>query len=478
MTRRLAVPCLLAVLVVLSHPNSASADAGLLRTAQPLDEPRGYCLDIAGVGASLNLDSALRVHTCKYGEPIDDQRFERTAEGAIKASMYNRCLAVAALEAGAELFVRACENAPTQRWSMTWGRISPASRADLCLEAGDTAQPANAPVLTTPVYRRRDLTLQRCDDSKEARQTFRWSLTSERLASSADIPRGTMPPELAKQLAALYGKEDQIPQTNKIYTSQPRVYTPEEIKVTKNVAYGSHERQQMDIHTALFHRADAPVPVVVAFHGGGLVGGNRANTANVADYFASLGYVGVTAGYRLAPEIKWPEGGRDVGAAVTWLRDHAAEFGGNPDQIFVVGVSTGAFHTATYLFRPELLPAGTARPAGGVLISGPYTFDFNDARKGDLAYFGEDKSRYPQMVVTGNVTRTDIPVLMTTAEWDPDLYPKPGATLYKELLDLGARPRFRQSLGHTHTSQLLSVGTVDTSVSREILDFIDRIIKR
>ena len=127
MTRMTAVPYLLAVLVLLSQPNSASADAGLLRTAQPLDEPRGYCLDIAGVGASLNLDSALRVHTCKYGEPIDDQRFERTAEGALKASIYNRCLAVAALEAGAELFVRACENAPTQRWSMIWGRISPSS---------------------------------------------------------------------------------------------------------------------------------------------------------------------------------------------------------------------------------------------------------------------------------------------------------------------------------------------------------------
>jgi triacylglycerol lipase len=478
MTRKLAAPCLLAVIALLLHPDRAGADAGLLRTAQPLDDPRGYCLDIAGVGATLNLDQALRVHTCKYGEPLEDQQFERTADGAIKAPMYNRCLAVAALEVGAELFVRTCGNAPTQRWTMSWGRVSPASRSDLCLEASETSQPANAPVLTTPVYRRRDLALQRCDDTKEARQTFRWSLTSERAASSADIPRGTMPSDLAKQLATLYGKDDQIPQTNKIYTSQPRVYTPEEIKVTKNVPYGSHERQQMDIHTGLFHRADAPVPVIVAFHGGGLVGGSRANTANVADYFASLGYVGVTAGYRLAPEIKWPEGGRDVGAVVTWLRDHAAEYGGNPEQIFVVGVSTGAFHAATYVFRPELLPAGTARPAGAILLSGPYTFDFNDARKGDLAYFGEDKSRYPQMVVTGNVTRTDIPVLMTTAEWDPDLYPGPGAALYKELVDLGARPRYRQSLGHTHTSQLLSVGTVDTSVSREILDFIDRIIRR
>ena len=51
-----------------------------------------------------------------------------------------------------------------------------------------------------------------------------------------------------------------------------------------------------------------------------------------------------------------------------------------------------------------------------------------------------------------------------------------GRAVFRELVvQHGARPRYRQSLGHTHTSQLLSVGTVDTSVSREILDFIDRI---
>ena len=39
-----------------------------------------------------------------------------------------------------------------------------------------------------------------------------------------------------------------------------------------------------------------------------------------------------------------------------------------------------------------------------------------------------------------------------------------------------ARPRYRQSLGHNHSSQLLSVGTPDTSVSRELVDFIERTV--
>jgi acetyl esterase/lipase len=216
---------------------------------------------------------------------------------------------------------------------------------------------------------------------------------------------------------------------------------------------------------------------LAVFHGGGLIGGSRANTTTVADYFASIGFVGVNAGYRLAPDSKWPDGARDVGAVVTWLRDHAAEYGGDPAKIFIVGVSTGALHSATFVFRPDLLPPGTARPAGAILVSGPYTFDFSAPTKGELTYFGEDRTRWPQMVVPGNVTRSDIPVLMTTAEWDDPRYLGPQADLYRELVEKHqARPRYRQSLGHNHVSQLLSIGTVDTSVSREVLDFIDRTV--
>jgi acetyl esterase/lipase len=472
---------MLVLLMVAAIPNVGWADTGLLRTAQAIDEPRGYCLDIAGFGTTLRLDDPLQAHTCKYGGALDDQRFERVANGAIKASLYDRCLAATALAAGAKLVVRACAPAPLQRWTSGWGRLSPETRRDLCVSiAGTKSEIAGTPALVTPVYRRLDVTLERCDDSQEARQTFRWSATDERGLGSADVVRGTMPADVAKQLAG-FGTEfdgEIAGQTAKIYASQPRVYEPTEIKVAKNLAYGPHERQQVDIHTATMRRSERPVPVVVVFHGGGLVGGSRAATANVADYFASLGYVGVNGGYRLAPESKWPEGARDVGAAVTWLKAHAAEYGGDPDQIFVMGLSTGAYHAATYVFMPDVLLPGTARPAGAILLSGPYSFDFKAPSKGELAYFGEDARRWPDMVIPGHVSRGDIPVFFTTAEWDNARYLWPQAAVYKELVDkFGARPRYRQSLGHNHSSQLLSVGTADTSVSRELVDFIERTVK-
>jgi acetyl esterase/lipase len=470
------------VLLLVASPEVAWADAGLLRTAAALDEPRGYCLDVAGFGATLRLEDPLQAHTCKYGGPLDDQRFERAANGTIKASLFNRCLAATALAPGARLVVRACSTAPLQRWTLAWGRLSPETRRDLCASLADAkGEIAGTPALVSPVYRRRDVTLERCDDAHAARQSLRWSATDERGLGTADVVRGTMPADVAKQLAA-FGTEfdgEIAGQTAKIYASQPRVYEPAEIKVTKNLAYGPHERQQVDIHTATVRRAERPVPVVVVFHGGGLVGGSRANTANVADYFASLGYVGVNGGYRLAPDSKWPEGARDVGAAVTWLKTHVAEYGGDPDQIFVMGLSTGAYHAATYVFMPEVLLPGTARPAGAILLSGPYSFDFKSPSKGELAYFGEDPKKWPDMVIPGHVGRGDIPVFFTTAEWDNARYLWPQAAVYRELVDkFGARPRYRQSLGHNHSSQLLSVGTADTSVSRELVDFIERTARR
>ncbi len=471
---------LVALLLVVINPAASYADAGLLRTIHTLDEARGYCLDVPGPPEMLRLDDPLQAHTCKYGAPLDDQRFERTADGAIRATMYNRCLAAAALEPGARLLLRACASAPAHRWSMAWGRLSPASRPDLCVGlAGEKGEPAGTPILISPVYRHRDVVLERCADTREASQSFRWSRPDERGLSAAAVVRNGMPADLAKQIAALGFSEGNIPQTYKLYASQPRVHEPGEIKATKDVPYGPHERQRIDIHTATMRRSQRPVPIIAVFHGGGLVGGTRGNTSTFADYFASLGFVGVAAGYRLAPDFKWPVGARDGGAVVTWLREHAREYGGDPERIFIAGISSGSLHAATYVFRPELMPPGTARPAGAILLSGPYTFDFSSPTKGELAYFGEVESRWPQMVVPGNVSRTDIPVLFTTAEYDDPRYVTAHAALFSELVEKHhVRPRFRQSLGHNHVSQLLSVGTADTSVSREILDFIERVTAR
>jgi acetyl esterase/lipase len=56
---------------------------------------------------------------------------------------------------------------------------------------------------------------------------------------------------------------------------------------------------------------------------------------------AAAGWVCVAINYRLAPRHKMPAAIVDVKHAIAWIRDHIAEYGGDPDRIVVSGGSAG-----------------------------------------------------------------------------------------------------------------------------------------
>jgi len=469
------------VLLLASSGNAVNAgEPGLLRTVYSLDEARGYCLDIPGSGAAARVDEPMQVHTCKYGAPLGDQLFTRSADGKrLELSDYGRCLTADALEAGADLLARECVNTEEQSWNLEWERLTPASRPDLCVTLADSAgEISGTPVLIAPVYQRRSITLAPCAEAAQERQSLRFGVPDERSLSTANSLRTGLPTDVADALAA-FGPEfngEIAGGTFRIVNEIPRTYRSEEIEVTEDVAYGPDERHRLDIRKATVRNSDAPVPVVVIFHGGGLVGGSKQATAGTADYFASLGFIGVNSNYRLAPDHPWPAGPEDVGRAVTWLHDHVADYGGDPDKIFVLGISSGALHSAGYALRADLMPRGTFRAAGAILMSGPYTFDFASVAPNQIAYYGDDPSKYAERVVVGNVTSTDIPLMFTTAELDPPRYKTAFAELLREIvIEHGIMPRYHQSMGHNHGSQYATLGTAETNVAVEIIDFIERV---
>ena len=282
-----------------------------------------------------------------------------------------------------------------------------------------------------------------------------------------------MPASLAAGIKRVYESGGGSPETRELYVNQPRIYEPGEVEVVHDLAYGPHERHLLDVHTARYRHDAGPTPVVMYVHGGGFVRGDREGSRNVAEYFASLGLVGINATYRLAPEAKFPDGAQDVGAAVAWAKDHIGEYGGNPNQIIVIGKSAGAAHVATYAFRPDVLAPGTPAPAGVVLISGTYGTDTTNASDGRVAYFGEDLSRWPQASTLGNVRRGDLPVMMSASEFDNPGTVRSLVALANELtLEHGRVPRIVQLIGHNHYSPNPSIGTQDTQLSAEILQFI------
>lgn len=132
----------------------------------------------------------------------------------------------------------------------------------------------------------------------------------------------------------------------------------------------------------------AGLPVLVWIHGGAFANGSGSASAYDGGAFARDGVVCVTLNYRLGAEgFSHLEGAPDNRglldqiAALEWVRDNIASFGGDPGRVTVFGESAGAMsigvllgmERARGLFRRAILQSGAAhhflRPASARLIT-------------------------------------------------------------------------------------------------------------
>ena len=133
----------------------------------------------------------------------------------------------------------------------------------------------------------------------------------------------------------------------------------------RNLSYGEGTRRNLDV----YHRRDRPVgvPVVLHFHGGGFYSGNKRREARpLIRHLVGRGMVCASANYRLRPHVGYDEQLADGLAAIEWVRSHAQEYGGDPDRIFLVGSSAGAYLSI------DAVNAGANRIAGIVGRYGYY----------------------------------------------------------------------------------------------------------
>jgi acetyl esterase/lipase len=115
----------------------------------------------------------------------------------------------------------------------------------------------------------------------------------------------------------------------------------------------------------------------VFFHGGSWNYGDRKDYKFVGEALASRGILAVVADYRLYPQVRYPDFLKDCAQAVAWTRREAAHYGGNPQQLFLMGHSAGAYNAAMLALDPRWLAAQGISPAvlaGWIGLAGPYDF--------------------------------------------------------------------------------------------------------
>lgn len=152
-------------------------------------------------------------------------------------------------------------------------------------------------------------------------------------------------------------------------------FAPGDFQVTHDIAYGPGPRELLDIYAP---RHATGAPVVVFFYGGSWQWGSRAIYRFVGAALASHGVVTVIPDYRVYPETVFPGFLADAAAAVSWAHAHAVRFGGDPDRLFLMGHSAGAYIAAMLTLDPTWLAQQHMQPgrdiAGLIGLAGPYDF--------------------------------------------------------------------------------------------------------
>ena len=178
------------------------------------------------------------------------------------------------------------------------------------------------------------------------------------------------------------------------------------VRVIRNIDYAGDglSRHRLDIYRSRLiptssdsagagddAAAPALAPVVVYVHGGAwVIGDKREQGKPMMFELVARGWVCVSINYRLSPKATWPDHIVDVKRAVAWIKEHIAEYGGDPSFVAISGGSAGghlsALHALTAgdpAFQPGFEEADTSVQAAAPFYG---VMDMTGSPEGSGAY--------------------------------------------------------------------------------------------
>ena len=124
--------------------------------------------------------------------------------------------------------------------------------------------------------------------------------------------------------------------------------TPKDIERFDDISYGEDLKWQiLDVYRPKA-AGNRKLPVIVSFHGGAWVYGDKERYQYYCMDLAQRGFAVVNFTYRLAPEFKFPSSLIDCNLVFSWILTHGKEYGLDLGNIFAVGDSAGAHALALY----------------------------------------------------------------------------------------------------------------------------------
>jgi acetyl esterase/lipase len=242
------------------------------------------------------------------------------------------------------------------------------------------------------------------------------------------------------------------------------------------LAYGDLPRQKLDVYRPTQPRA-SPAPVVVFFYGGAWSSGERGDYRFIGQRLAADGFTVVIPDYRLHAEAKFPAFLEDGARALRWTQDHIAEFGGDPERLFLIGHSAGAYNAVMLALDRRYGAAagfGSERIRGVIGLAGPYDFKLDTPLLKSL--FGGAADPGDTQPVRFAVSGAP-PMLLMTGDTDETVRPANSVSLAAHLRAAGTPVELREFPGVSHIDLLLQLSAFwhpRSDAYHAILEFLDR----
>lgn len=194
-------------------------------------------------------------------------------------------------------------------------------------------------------------------------------------------------------------------------------------KVLRNLPYGDHERQKLDVYLP---PAPKNAPIILMVHGGGWVENDKAHptvVVNKGRHYLGQGLIYVSMNYRYAPEVTPLAQAQDVLSGLVFVQRNARKWGGNPDRIILMGHSAGGHLVSLVSSDPSAMKIKELKPWKGSVILDSAAFDVEKimgSGQGIASYyhtaFGADHALWKETSPMRRLSNKAVPMLLVCSE--------------------------------------------------------------
>ncbi|OWK41095.1 alpha/beta hydrolase [Fimbriiglobus ruber] len=255
-----------------------------------------------------------------------------------------------------------------------------------------------------------------------------------------------------------------------------------------------HEKQVLDI----FSPSGAKnLPVVFWIHGGGWQTGDKTDVQVKPAAFNEKGFVFVSVNYRLLPAVDMGTLTRDVAKAAHWVHDHAAEYGGDPKRLLIMGHSAGAqlaalLCTDERYLKAEGIPLSDVKgcvPVDGDTYDVPASIETAEtrwrvhglpfAKFGHREKFGNDPAKHKDFSAVTHVAKDKgiPPFLILHVAGHPDVTAQ-ALRLGNVLKEAGVPVTVFGAKESTHSKINADLGRPDDPTTKALYEFLGTALKK